>query len=286
MNAPSFFVIGAQRAGTTRLCHLLNTHPDVCIPTKEPFYFQSVEAMRDKESWYRALFEDAKPATIYGEGSTYYSMRDMYPGTAQRIHQFDPNARIVYLVRHPLRRIESAWFQLLSVRELSGVRGFKDALRRTNVLIEPTLYWKQLTAYRDLFADDQLFVRTFEDFIADEQATVRDCLRFLGVNHDFGPVGRSPSAQGRNESLGKVQPWAAVDVVKTLPGYEHLKRLIPERLRIALGGRMLKPVDALPTWDKESHEYVVELVADDSRATLESLGLPPAFWDLEDVEIS
>ena len=38
-NGPDFFVIGAQRAGTTRLCGLLDRHPEIAIPTKEPMFF-------------------------------------------------------------------------------------------------------------------------------------------------------------------------------------------------------------------------------------------------------
>ena len=55
---PNFFVIGAQKAGTTRLCNLLQRHPSVAIPFKEPFYFQSPDAMKEKAQWYRSIFKD------------------------------------------------------------------------------------------------------------------------------------------------------------------------------------------------------------------------------------
>ena len=37
---PDFFLIGAQRAGTTRLCGLLTLHPRISMPVKEPAFFE------------------------------------------------------------------------------------------------------------------------------------------------------------------------------------------------------------------------------------------------------
>ena len=283
-NAPSFFVIGAQKAGTTRLCHLLNGHPEVVIPTKEPFYFHSSEAMRTKRDWYRSIFENAGPGTSFGEGSTYYSMCQTYPGTAERIHDFDPAARIIYMVRHPLRRIESAWFQLLSVREMSGLRSFRSTVMRSDVLIEPTLYWRQLSEYRRYFPDDQIHVATFEEFVVDEMRVANECLAFLGQHEPLRHV--DASVAGRNQSEGKLQPRAIVDLVKSVPGYQHLKGLVPERWRIAAGSRLQKEITAVPRWDDDALAYVRARVQDDTNALLEHLGLPDSFWDLSDLVVT
>ena len=40
MTMPNFFIVGAQKAGTTSLYHYLNQHPQVYMsPIKEPFFF-------------------------------------------------------------------------------------------------------------------------------------------------------------------------------------------------------------------------------------------------------
>jgi hypothetical protein len=274
---PSFFVVGAQKAGTTRLCHLLDRHPDIVIPTKEPFYFQSPEAMQMKADWYHSLFAHAGDAAIYGEGSTYYSMRDTYPGTASRIHDFDPSAKIIYMVRHPFRRIESAWYQLLSTREVSGLKSFKQAVTESDLLIEPTRYWHQLSAYRELFADDQIHVGIFEEFVRNEHAVLHACLKFLGVHGE--QIEEENAAAGRNASTSKVHPWLVVDVVKSLPGYTTVKKFVPESLRASLGNRMQKQVRAVPKWDVELLDYVVERVRDDCNSLLEYMHVP-GYWDL------
>jgi hypothetical protein len=105
---PNFFVIGAQKAGTTRLCNLLQRHPSVAIPVKEPLVLPILLAsMAKKAQWYRSIFENVADLPARGDGSPSYSACGIHPGTAQRIHEFNPDARIIYIVRHPLRRIES-----------------------------------------------------------------------------------------------------------------------------------------------------------------------------------
>ena len=205
--------------------------------------------MDEKRDWYKALFVNAGSGVIFGEGSTYYSMCDKFPGTAARIRDFDPDSRIIYMVRHPLRRIESAWYQLLSTRELSGLQSFGEAVRRSDDLIEPTLYWKQLSAYREYFPDDQIQVVLFEEFVRDEPEIVHRCLRFLGAE-DYLSIGDEPD-EGKNASATKQQPWLVVDTVKAVPGYSRMKHVIPERVRASLGARLLKPITAAPRWDAE-----------------------------------
>ena len=40
---PNFFIVGAQKAGTTSLYHYLNQHPQVYMsPRKEPHFFEGM----------------------------------------------------------------------------------------------------------------------------------------------------------------------------------------------------------------------------------------------------
>ena len=73
---------------------------------------------------------DVPEGVLIGDGSTHYSMCGRFPGTAERVHRFNPQAKIIYIVRHPIRRIESAWPQLLSVYHANRVLGFDRTLQR------------------------------------------------------------------------------------------------------------------------------------------------------------
>jgi sulfotransferase family protein len=274
---PDFFVIGAQRAGTTRLCHLLSRHPRVAIPSKEPFYFQSIDAMIEKRAWYRQLFERAS-GDVFGEGSTYYSMAGLYPGTAERLFGFNPEARIVYIARHPLRRIESAWYHLLSVGHVSSLHSFASAVRRTDLLIDPTLYWKQLSEYRAFFPDTQIQTILFEDFVAAETETVAACFEFLGVE----PVGLDVTASSveKNASEGMTRSWRALDAIRAAPAYGAVKRAVPQLVKTAATERLRRPVQPTAAWDAELHRYVRERLGDDPVRFLEHAGRSGDYWDL------
>ena len=285
---PNFFVIGARKAGTSRLYNLLQRHPSVAIPDKEPSYFQSALAMAEQAQRYRRLFENLADVPARGDGSTSNSMCGIYPGTAQRIHEFNPDARIIYMVRHPLRRIESGWRQWLSQAantpdgiepaNINGFLGFEHTLRKTDMLIDPSLYWKQLSEYRRYFPDEQIRIGFFEEFIADESAELRACLSFLGVDPSVDID--IDDDEDRNPSEGKRQRLVAVDAIRALPGYERVKRFIPQPLKTLFTDRITRPVPMTSPWTTESVEWTVSRIADDSAALLRYAGRSEDYWVL------
>lgn len=276
---PDFFVIGAQRAGTTRLCSLLDLHPGVVIPTKEPMYFQSEEDMAAKADWYHGMFEAVGETALTGDGSTYYSMAGIYPGTAARIYEHNPKAKIIYIVRHPLRRIESGWAQLLSVGHANSVKGFDFTLRRTDLLLDPSLYWRQLSEYRRYFPDEQIATYFFEDFVGDEQAVVGSCFEFLGVAPSAGPR-PDEAALPQNASEGKTQNAAVVDLVRALPGYRSFKRMVPKSLKALGTEHFRRPVSTKVHWRDDTLAWVVGELKADTTAFLSHAGRGADFWPL------
>ncbi len=47
-----------------------------------------------------------------------------------------------------------------------------------------SLYWRQISRYREHFPDDQIKILFLEDLKADPRLFFRDCGRFLGVDSD------------------------------------------------------------------------------------------------------
>src|SRR5690348_14769120 len=104
---PNFFIVGAQRAGTTSLYRYLNTAPGVYMsPVKEPNYFaatlktlvdaKAVRAthtrfIRDKDA-YLELFKAAKDEIAVGEASPNYLWDPLAP---ELIREVAPCARII-----------------------------------------------------------------------------------------------------------------------------------------------------------------------------------------------
>jgi Sulfotransferase family len=200
---PDFFIVGHHKSGTTALYEMLRRHPQIYMPElKEPKFFASDMPARFEPpstgvlpatlEQYLALFEAAQPGQRKGEASpSYLTSRT----AAAEIAQVQPEARIIAILREPASFLRSLHLQLLQ----SGVETEKD-LRKAiaNELVirqgrnihrftDQVHYVEQLRRYNAVFSNDQVLVIVYDDFRADNEATVRRVLRFLEVD-DSVPV--------------------------------------------------------------------------------------------------
>src|SRR5204862_1223537 len=107
MALPSFFVVGAAKSGTTSLHVYLDQHPDIFMSKpKEPFFFEA-EYDRGPEYYYRRYFGGWNGQREVGESRH----RNLYfPYIPARIHSYNPNARIIAVLRNPAERAISHWW--------------------------------------------------------------------------------------------------------------------------------------------------------------------------------
>jgi len=102
---PSVFVVGAQKAGTTSLHALLSEHPAMRAPLVKEVHYFDLAADRPAR-WYEAHFPTASDTD---DGARAFDTTPYYlfhPQVASRIARYDPDARIVALLRDPVQR---AW---------------------------------------------------------------------------------------------------------------------------------------------------------------------------------
>jgi hypothetical protein len=217
---PDFFIVGHHKCGTTALYEMLRRHPQIYMPDlKEPKFFASdmparleplgkrvLPATLDE---YLALFDAAEPGQRMGEASpSYLTSRT----AAAEIARVQPAARIIAILREPASFIRSLHLQL----EQSGVEREKD-LRKAiaNELVvrqgrhihrytDHVHYVEQLRRYHAVFSQDRVLVLIYDDFRADNEATVRSVLRFLGVE-DTAPV--APLESNPNPSVRVRSQW-------------------------------------------------------------------------------
>lgn len=178
---PSFLVIGAMKAGTTSLHHYLDAHPDLYLPgTKELNFFRDERSFARGEGWYRRQFAGAAPHQIAGEVSPDYSKHPHHRGAPERIAGLIPDARLVYLLRHPVDRMLSMYLhQLVAGRE---TRPADVALVEDPHYLEVSCYGMQLERYLDHFHLEQMLVLTSEALAADRGTVMAQIHRFVGVD--------------------------------------------------------------------------------------------------------
>jgi len=210
----NLFVVGAMKAGTTSFLELLSKHEQVYAPPlKEPHYFIdslptnlyepsrffSLESYLAKDfpdplhiakietaEQYEQIFSLFKDQNYLVDGSTAYLHAEE---SAQLIHAYNPNAKIIILVRDPLKRAFSHYKMNLG-------KGRDKKSFETVLLEEIELYnkqqlpwysylgmsfYNQATArYAKLF--DQVLVLKFEDFTANTTETMKIVEGFLAID--------------------------------------------------------------------------------------------------------
>jgi len=213
MTMPNFFLIGAQKAGTTSLYSYLKQHPQVYMsPIKEPFFFDHEidsrgEVVREKFGGpvtphvkfadireYRTLFRGVSGEKAIGEASVLYIYA---PGTAERIKRYVPEAKLIALLRNPADRAYSAFLHAVRIGR-EPLTDFAQALREEDDRIwynwhyqfhyrNRGHYYAQLKRYFEVFGREKVGVWLYEDLSNDPVGVVQCALRFLGVNDTFTP---------------------------------------------------------------------------------------------------
>lgn len=274
---PNYLVIGAQKSATSSLCALLGQHPDVfmCDP-KEPYFFSHDEIFANGLGWYESLFESAAGANAVGEGSTTYTQRGLYPHAAERVIEHLPDARLIFMARHPIERIRSHWMHLKTKggRETLPIN---EAVRARPEYVDHSLYETQLAPYREHYAD-RLLTLCFEEFQSDPEGVTRRCFEFLGVDPDaWRPEdagrARHRSAEGRADR-------GAMRALRRIPGFAALRDAAPGGLRESLRRVLKKPIGDKPELDEETRAWLADRLRDEARLYLERAGKPADYWSL------
>ena len=273
---PNFLVIGAMKCATTSLCDLFATHPQmfVCTP-KEPEFFCDDAVFARGWGWYESLFAGAQEKIAVGEGSTSYTKQMRFPHAAERIAKYLPEAKLIYIARHPLMRIESHW--LLRIAAGLDVSPFAEALKKSPHIVDTSLYWKQISRYRDFYPDENLLLLFFEDFVSNPHDIIKRAYRFLGVNPELATA---DPAQPKHVTADVRVDGAVIRLIQKLPGARALRNLAPE-LRRKVKTKLRKPLPNRPEWPPELRREVIQQLADDTAEFLKFCGKPSDYWKLE-----
>lgn len=216
---PDFFIVGAPKCGTTALSHYLKQHPDIYMAQKETHFFGSdlhfgPQFFRRDAETYKAEFKDWAGQTRAGEASVWYLFSHK---AAEEIKAFNPDARIIIMVREPVSMLYSLYHQFRSDKN-EHLATFEEALaaeddRQEGKRIKRLSYFPQglvyhsaacftdqIRRYFNVFGRERVHVVIYDDFAADTLASYRDTLSFLevasdSINISFEPVNTNMSVK-------------------------------------------------------------------------------------------
>ena len=103
---PDAMIIGAMKSGTSSLHYYLTQHPQVIAPLRKEVHYFDLNLARG-ESWYRANFGREGQGGLNIDSSPYYLF---HPQVPQRAHALVPGAKLVVLLRDPVRRAYSHYW--------------------------------------------------------------------------------------------------------------------------------------------------------------------------------
>lgn len=109
-----FFVVGAQKAGTTALHYHLSKHPALFLPrVKETHFFDDGHGEYHKgvEHYLRAHYSDAAADQMAGEVDPEYLF---FPQVAERLARHFPASKLIFLFREPVARAYSHYLMSYS----------------------------------------------------------------------------------------------------------------------------------------------------------------------------
>lgn len=224
---PTFLVIGAKKAGTSSLHRYLGTHPDVHVPERKRIDFFSGVHWDLGADWYAEQFPSGARPRARGEVCNSYTHDPVVSGVAGRARSVVPEARLVYLLRHPLERIESHYRQ--AVGEWGLTDDIDTAVRENpGEFVVPSRYGHQVQCWLDAYPADQLLVVTAEDLRADPATTMARVFEFIDVDPHW-----SPPNLGRRYNRGHDHRLQRPTARRLRGGgsYRAIRPLLPKRVR-------------------------------------------------------
>lgn len=181
---PNLIIIGAMKCGTTSLHHYLNLHPEIHMsPVKELDFFITEKNWRKGLAWYQSQF--IEPAKVIGESSPNYTKYPAFRDVPKRMSALIPDAKLIYLVRDPIKRIVSHYLHQYIDR--AEYRSFNEALSElnNNHYILCSLYAIQLEQFLTYYPLSRVLVVSLEELRYNRFSTLRKIFCFLDVDPNF-----------------------------------------------------------------------------------------------------
>jgi len=223
---PNLFVIGAMKSGTTSLHEYLDTHPQIAMSQeKEPGYFVEELKLHKGEAWYLSLWERTGQCRYRGESSTHYTKLPVFQGVPERLFRFNPEARLIYIMRNPFDRVVSHYWHALRDEYHGGeLRPLLKAVKEDPGYLAFSDYAMQLEPYFERFGRDAVLTLTFEALIEEPQREVDRIYRWLGLPSH--PIGEK-SAKVHNQKPNAVTAVAGAGILNRIQYSNAWDRISP-----------------------------------------------------------
>ncbi len=245
MNRPNLFLVGAMKSGSTTLHDHLAEHPEIFMSSeKEPGFFVP-ELWGDKgEKAYSRLFEAVTDEKYCGESSTHYTKLPTYAGVVERIYHYASNAKILYVVRHPIKRTVSHYLHNRRTLDFHPEnRPILKAIRQEDKYTSYSNYAMQIRPYYDRFGKENVQVILFEELISSPEKVLREIFQWLGVASSI-PISCGKKSNAAPSTASTVRGLGLLNALRYSALWDRLSPLFPKKIKI-LGNVMAESQEVL-----------------------------------------
>lgn len=221
----NFIVAGVQKGGTRALRYFLQHHPEIGLSKPEipethffdrrikraqPGHYQSYHALYDPEALARPAVGDITPIYIFD------------PETHPRIHSYNPDMKIIVLLRDPVARAYSQW--AMEYQRGTETRSFVRALwhewkhhssapyHPVHSYVQRGFYARQITRLFERFPPENCLILRSEELKEQHGPTLVRVCAFLGVSTDHIPSPEQVHVRAYTASI----PWPVAFVLRRI----------------------------------------------------------------------
>jgi hypothetical protein len=192
MVKPTFLCIGVQKSGTESLINYLNQHPEIFMKRQELHFFDTKNLTDSGIIQYEKQFDTDK--LIVGEKTPSYNYLQF---AIDRIYTYNPNIKLILILREPISRAFSQYnmtlsFMKKSLNDVSDEQIIADFEKEEGVQLseiqENGNYYIARGKYDEIlmhifskFKRENIYIGIAEEIKENKQTYYNDIFKFLGA---------------------------------------------------------------------------------------------------------
>lgn len=180
---PNFLIVGMMKAGTTTIYDQIASHPLVVkAREKETHYFTPEYVQVENTSlfqfeYHEVLNYDASQTDrLYGEATPAYIV------VPERIMAFNPNCKVIILIRDPSKCALSQYRQYkeYGIERMNFTEAFEN-LNIENRYVRDNTFYSRVERFGSVYPKDNILVVSFEKYLESPQEAMNAIFAFLGA---------------------------------------------------------------------------------------------------------